>query len=171
MQLSFAQNNVLFGHHMVGAVNKDRQNVELQRLRQLEGSFVETENFTWLGACAFGENHHGIAAFHQVLQAFQIFIVAVGNRIIFGITDDEAINRVFPYPVRRQQHHLRVEHDGAQQVEMRLVVGDDDGGLFEGFTILVDQGELHPRQQLQGQAHDAGNNSMIKIALLFFIWS
>ena len=166
MQPAFTQHEVLLGHHMMRPVDEDGQNIDIQGLCQLECAFMETDDLTRLRTGAFGEDHHRIAAFNEFLQTLHILVVAVGNRIKLGETDDDTIDRVFPDPVRGEQHHLGMEHHRAKQVQMRLVVGDDDSWFLKGFTHLVVEAKLHPRQSLQGQAHEASNHLVVTVTLL-----
>ena len=131
---------------MVGAVDKNRQNIDIQGLRQLEGTLVETLDVARHRARTFGINHHRIASLDQRSQSLHVFVIAIRNRIKLSKPDNYTIHWVFPDPIGRQQDHLGVEHHRAKQIKVRLVVGDDDGRLLKGLAILVIKAELHARQ-------------------------
>ena len=154
---SFAEDDVGLGHDVVGSVEEDGEDVDVELLSQEEGAFVEAADGAVGGACAFGEYHYGIAPVDKVFQLGQVGLVAVADGVELGVADDGAVDGVVPHPVVGEDDHLGGEHKHADEVEMGLVVADDDGGALEGFAGGVLHLVAHIGEQPHGEAAEGGD--------------
>ena len=66
----------------------------------------------------------------------QYIVKSILHRQIFGIANQETIERIVPHPLVGEEDYLRRKHQLAHQVEMRLMIADDDAWFVEVDVAL-----------------------------------
>ena len=72
------------------------------------------------------------------------------HRNIIGLANYIAVNRILPDPFVGEEYQFRIQGHKADQIQMRLVVGDDHGRLAE--IILTALREPDPRDSFQQES-------------------
>ena len=122
----------------VVAVEEDRKNIQLQCFCQVESSFVETLHLSVVSACTFGEDSDGVALFYFFPHPFHILFVAFAYVIEIDIADDCSEERRMPYPMVGYHQDFRRKRQQYQNIDERLVVGDNNCRMLETLVGLVD---------------------------------
>ena len=162
---ALAQHEVVARQHIVESMQVEGQNVQLQLSRQQEGALMEAQD-AFGRACPLGKDDDGVAAAHQVAQAFLVALHAVGHGIKFRHADDFSVVRVAPYPLLGQDGNPGVQCHHGDEVELRLVVADDQCGPAEVLAHAVDHAEGSFRHPVYGKARKALQYFMDKQAAL-----
>ena len=122
----------------VVAVEEDRKNIQLQCFCQVESSFVETLHLSVVSACTFGEDSDGVALFYFFPHPFHILFVAFAYVIEIDIADDCSEERRMPYPMIGYHQDFRRKRQQYQNIDERLVVGDNNCRMLKTFVSFVD---------------------------------
>lgn len=122
----------------VVAVEEDWKNIQLQCFCQVESSFVETLHLSVVSACTFGEDSDGVALFYFFPHPFHILLVAFAYVIEIDIADDCSEERRMPYPMVGYHQDFRRKRQQYQNIDERLVVGDNNCRMLKTFVSFVD---------------------------------
>ncbi len=148
-------------------MQEDRQQIEVQLFGKVERTAVKPLDAAIRRTGSFGKDDDGITSADQIRQSADISLEPFGNRIEFGLTDDEPINRVAVDPVVREHDQFRRQHQNAHQIEVRLVVADDDCGLREIFAAGVVECKGCSRDPADDEVGSPENETMQPQPLFF----
>ena len=81
------------------------------------------------------------------------------HRNIIGLANYIAVNRILPDPFVGEEYQFRIQGHKADQIQMRLVVGDDHGRLAE--IILTALREPDPRDSFQQESRHPLDELMV----------
>ena len=127
-----------FGNDFVITVKQDRENIQFQCFCQIECSFVETfSSFRYRYVCLPGKWRWSSlpSLFFRIRSIYCSYLAYI---IEVDITNDGSEERRVPYPMVGYHQDFRRKRQQYQNIDERLVVGDNNCRMLETLVGLVD---------------------------------
>lgn len=145
---------------MAYAVQEYGQYVQMQLLREVECSSMESLNMAVRGSGTFRKDNDGVSSPYQIRQSVDVLLQTVGDGVELGISYDQSVDGVAMYPVVCQYDEFGAKHQNTHQIEVRLMVADDDGRLLECLSRWVFEDESCARDATDYKARRPAYEAM-----------